>query len=44
VGPLKAPKNLRVTCRFDYQPDLCKDYKETGYCGFGGGGGGVFLT
>jgi hypothetical protein len=19
----------------DYQPDICKDYKETGYCGFG---------
>lgn len=19
----------------DYQPDVCKDYKETGYCGFG---------
>jgi len=24
------------TFRFDYQPDLCKDYKETGYCGYGG--------
>ena len=22
-------------CRFDYQPDICKDYKETGYCGYG---------
>ena len=21
--------------RFDYQPDICKDYKETGYCGYG---------
>ena len=21
--------------RFDYQPDICKDWKETGYCGFG---------
>jgi len=19
----------------DYKPDLCKDYKESGYCGFG---------
>lgn len=19
----------------DYQPDVCKDYKETGYCGWG---------
>lgn len=23
-------------CRWDYQPDICKDYKETGFCGFGG--------
>ncbi|KAI8809908.1 hypothetical protein BJ742DRAFT_657949, partial [Cladochytrium replicatum] len=21
--------------RFDYQQDICKDYKETGYCGYG---------
>jgi len=21
--------------RFDYQPNICKDYKETGYCGYG---------
>ena len=35
LGPLRAPKNLRNTCRFDYQPDVCKDYKDTGYCGFG---------
>lgn len=34
-GPLKAPGNLRATVRWDYQPDLCKDFKETGYCGFG---------
>ncbi|KAF7724829.1 hypothetical protein EC973_000714 [Apophysomyces ossiformis] len=35
VGPQRAPANLRVTARFDYQPDVCKDYKETGFCGFG---------
>eukprot|EP01116_Phalansterium_solitarium_P001971 TRINITY_DN11830_c0_g1_i1.p2 TRINITY_DN11830_c0_g1~~TRINITY_DN11830_c0_g1_i1.p2 ORF type:complete len:331 (-),score=123.11 TRINITY_DN11830_c0_g1_i1:10-1002(-) len=35
AGPIRAPTNLRVSVRFDYQPDLCKDYKETGYCGFG---------
>ena len=35
LGPLRAPKNVRNTCRFDYQPDVCKDYKDTGYCGFG---------
>lgn len=33
--PIKAPSNVRVTCRFDYQPDICKDYKDTGFCGFG---------
>lgn len=35
-GPMRAPANVRATVRWDYQPDLCKDYKETGYCGFGG--------
>jgi hypothetical protein len=35
VGPSKAPAFIRTTCRFDYQPDLCKDYKETGFCGYG---------
>ena len=35
AGPIKAPTNIRTTCRFDYQPDICKDYKDTGFCGFG---------
>lgn len=35
-GPIRAPANLRATVRWDYQPDICKDYKETGFCGFGG--------
>jgi RING finger protein 113A len=35
MGPVKAPTFVRVTSRFDYQPDICKDYKETGFCGFG---------
>ncbi|KAJ1918220.1 RNA-splicing factor [Tieghemiomyces parasiticus] len=35
AGPIKAPAHLRVTSRFDYQPDVCKDYKETGFCGYG---------
>lgn len=26
---------IRTTIRTDYQPDICKDYKETGFCGFG---------
>ncbi|KAK4884657.1 hypothetical protein RN001_000928 [Aquatica leii] len=34
-GPIRAPENIRSTVRWDYQPDICKDYKETGYCGFG---------
>ena len=35
IGPQKAPEFVRMTCRFDYQPDICKDYKETGFCGYG---------
>ena len=34
-GPVRAAANVRFSVRFDYQPDVCKDYKETGYCGFG---------
>jgi RING finger protein 113A len=35
AGPIKAATHVRVTARFDYQPDICKDYKETGFCGYG---------
>jgi len=35
AGPIRASTYVRTTCRFDYQPDICKDYKETGFCGFG---------
>lgn len=35
IGPIRAPTFLRATSRFDYQPDICKDYKETGFCGYG---------
>lgn len=35
AGPIKASKFIRTTSRFDYQPDICKDYKDTGFCGFG---------
>ena len=34
-GPQRAPEHIRSSVRWDYQPDICKDYKETGYCGFG---------
>ena len=35
LGPIRAPAHLRVSVRWDYAPDICKDYKETGFCGFG---------
>lgn len=31
----KKHKFIRSTIRTDYQPDICKDYKNTGFCGFG---------
>lgn len=34
-GPMQAPAHIRTSVRMDYQADVCKDYKETGYCGFG---------
>ena len=34
-GPLRAPTFVRTTSRFDYQPNICKDHKETGTCGYG---------
>lgn len=30
MGPLRAPAFLRATVAIDYQPNVCKDYKETG--------------
>lgn len=35
VGPVKAPTNIRTITVTDYSPDVCKDYKQTGFCGFG---------
>ena len=35
MGPQKAASNIRMTTVTDYAPDICKDYKLTGYCGFG---------
>lgn len=31
----RQKKNIRTTVTMDFQPDLCKDYKETGICGWG---------
>jgi len=35
VGPVKAPTNVRTVTTTDFAPDVCKDYKQTGFCGFG---------
>lgn len=35
VGPQRSANTIRTVTITDYQPDVCKDYKETGYCGFG---------
>lgn len=35
VGPMKAPTNIRTITITDFAPDVCKDYKQTGFCGFG---------
>ncbi|KAJ2846950.1 RNA-splicing factor [Coemansia brasiliensis] len=35
AGPVRGPANVRTTNVVDYQPNVCKDYKETGYCGYG---------
>ncbi|RSL56961.1 Pre-mRNA-splicing factor cwc24 [Fusarium duplospermum] len=35
VGPVKRPTNVRTTVTTDFSPDVCKDYKQTGFCGFG---------
>ena len=35
TGPIRATSNIRTITLVDYQPDVCKDYKETGFCGYG---------
>jgi len=34
-GPIRATSHIYISTRFDYALDICKDYKETGYCGYG---------
>ncbi|CEJ60066.1 Putative Pre-mRNA-splicing factor cwc24 [Penicillium brasilianum] len=34
-GPIKAPTNVRTVTVMDFAPDVCKDWKQTGWCGFG---------
>jgi hypothetical protein len=33
--PHHSPCRSCCIFRFDYQPDICKDYKETGFCSYG---------
>ncbi|ORX40730.1 hypothetical protein BD324DRAFT_640583 [Kockovaella imperatae] len=35
TGPIRATTSIRTVTLVDYQPDVCKDYKETGFCGYG---------
>ncbi|KAI9442562.1 hypothetical protein H4582DRAFT_2202915 [Lactarius indigo] len=36
TGPQRSNNStIRTVTIVDYQPDVCKDYKETGFCGFG---------
>ncbi|ETN40545.1 uncharacterized protein HMPREF1541_04822 [Cyphellophora europaea CBS 101466] len=35
VGPQKGSSNVRTITVTDFAPDVCKDYKKTGFCGFG---------
>jgi RING finger protein 113A len=34
VGPVKAPTNMRMITLVDFAPDVCKDYKQTGFVSF----------
>ena len=34
-GPIRATANIRSITLMDYQPDVCKPYKDTGFCGYG---------
>ena len=34
-GPIKASTNVRTVTVMDFAPDVCKDWKQTGFCGFG---------
>lgn len=35
TGPMRQSSHVRAISRFDFQADVCKDYKETGWCGYG---------
>lgn len=33
--PIMMPSNVKFSGLIDYNPSLCKDYHDTGYCTFG---------
>ena len=35
LGPQKFSSSLNITTVTDFQPDVCKDFWQTGYCGYG---------
>lgn len=35
AGPKAAPENIKVITLTDFQPDVCKDFQQTGFCGYG---------
>ncbi|KAI1171864.1 hypothetical protein F4777DRAFT_563986 [Nemania sp. FL0916] len=34
-GPMRPSTNVRMTTTMDFAPDVCKDYRKSGWCGFG---------
>jgi RING finger protein 113A len=36
-GPTRGNNSMRATIAIDYKPDICKDYFDTGFCGYGEG-------
>ncbi|CAD8109035.1 unnamed protein product [Paramecium primaurelia] len=34
-APIAMPSNVKFSCTYDFNPMLCKDYHDTGYCTFG---------
>ncbi|KKY25621.1 putative ccch and ring finger protein [Phaeomoniella chlamydospora] len=35
VGPVKQASNVRTITVTDFAPDVCKDYRTSGFCGYG---------
>lgn len=35
IGPIKTQTHFKFSAKMDYNPSLCKDFHDTGYCVFG---------